>query len=380
MKNKLLVFAFVCAMLGLMGCRNEKTDIFEVSTQIAQNTLQGTYVYIDVDSTKMSTTLQEWKLTENATDGKTGYYRIASTGCGEDSDLQTPLSWEPATMTENHQTMIIPVKIGDEDMKLNWTGGVLDFGEYATFKSLISIADLLLNFREKFANVTFVFNDTTPYLTVDRDTIPYLAWKTEVVNFTQDSIDWYKQFLLDMADTLAWFNATYPMQAVPDTVRFSTNQQANGTYKGQISRPYETTRIEADTTNHGPLEIINGELICERQSAQVGVENNGSFSFRQRTWTKEFYDSPASPKAQSYDSLFEISNAKWTMTSFTNAKKFDVLFKGNTIIKVAATEAGNDTRDGKPQEANNFTLLQFSAYNADEGVVMLFDKKFTLKK
>ncbi len=377
MKNKLLVFAFACAVLGLIGCRKEKTDIFEVSTQIAQNTLQGIYVYIDVDSTKMSTTLQEWKLTENATDGKTGYYRIVSTGCGENSNVQTPLSWEPATMTENHQTMVIPVKIGEENLKMNWTGGVLDFGEYVTYKSLISIADLLLNFSEKFANVTFVINDTTNYLTIKKDTIPYLAWRTEVVNFTQDSIDAYKQFLLTMADTLAWFNENYPTQAVPDTVRFSTKQQSNGTYKGQISRPYETIRIKLDTTNHGPLEIFNGELICN-QSADL--DNTGSFSFHKRTWTEEFYDKPASDKAQSYDSLYVVPNAKWTMTSFTNAKKFDVMLNGDAQVKVVATKAGKTTSSEDVTKPAAFTTLQLSAFSAEDGVVTLNDKKFTLKK
>lgn len=378
MKNKLLLLCVMAlAALGLVGCQKERPDIYETSATIAQKSLQGIYVYVDVDSTAMATTMYEWKLTESAKDGKTGYYRVASTGNGLDGDNSVALTWETATMAANHLSLTIPAKLDGEDIQLLWESGVLVFDEYSTTKYMVSLGDLMRTLNTKFANVTFTFNDTVNYLTYTRDTIYYLAWKTEVVNFKQDSIDAYKQYLVDMADTLKWFNETYPKQAVPDTVRFSTKPQGDGTYKGVIPRAFETSRVEVDTTNHGPLEIINSELVCNRSDELV---NSASYTRRHRKWTEEFYTKPTSLAAEYYDSLYVVSDAKWTISSVTNAKKFDVIMKGNTNIKVYGTEAGEVVRNDDTTDPAAFSLLPISAYTAEDGVLTLFDKKYKLKQ
>lgn len=380
MKNKLLVCAIALATLGMLGCRKDKVDVFDTNIKIAQKSLQGLYIYLDVDSVIMNTTLHEWNMTENAKDGKIGYYRIAITGCGEDSDQRVALTWEPAVMAKNQLSMTIPVKMDGKEYQMLWKDGVLVLDEYTTTKSIVSVGDIMHTLSEKFANVTFVFNDTTNYLTYNRDTIPYLAWKTEVVNFTQDSIDEYKLYLIAMADTLHWFNENFPKQAVPDTVRFSPKAQTDGTFKGLIPRAYETKYILVDTINHGPLEIINAELICNRKPAAVGLENNGSYFFHKRTWTEECYTKPTSAKALTLDSIYSVTDAKWTFDDYTNLKKFNVLMKGTIQKKVSKTEAGNPSQGEDTTTPNAFSTFPISAFSADDGVLILFDKKFSLKQ
>lgn len=384
MKNKLLVFALVCTTLGLVGCRKERTDIFEVNTQIAQKSLQGFYDYVDVDSVKMSTTLYEWYLTESAADGKSGYYRVAATGNGLDADSRISLTWEPAVMAKDQLSMTIPAKVGGKDMELLWKSGVLVIDDYTTYKSLNSVGDLMRSLHSDFANVTFIINDTTDYLTFHRDTIPYLGWEPKVVYWDQDTISAYKDYLLTVKDTIQWFNETIikdKSKYVPDTVNFKKTPEASGKnkglYKGLVPLSFKSKLITVDTINHGPLEIINGEIVCNRSAT---MENTGSFYFHKQTWTEDFYDNPASPKAQTLDSLYTVSNAKWTMSGFTNAKKFDVLVKGDKQLKVYATEAGKVVRNETKNASNDFTVLPISAYTAEDGELMLFDYKYTLKK
>lgn len=378
MKNKLLVCAFALAAL-LTGCR-QHTDLSGIDSQIAQNTMLGYYACLSIDSTNVATTLYEWNLANNE-QGRVGYYRVASTGNGLDGDVTDSLSWDPATMAPDGLSMSIPVSLRKGGNKtLIWSDGVVHVDGYTTTSELLSKATVLRNINKQFANLDFVYNDTTYYITTRMDTTDYLAWKTDIVYFTLDSIEAYKQFLIDMADTLHWFNATYPDRAVPDTVRFAKNPQTSGQYKGLykglVPLAYDAQDIKEIKTNHGPLHILNAEMIYNRSAA---LANEGSYYFHEQTWTQQCYTKPTDTTAiyTNYESL--VDDAKWTLSSITNVKKFNVTFKGHWHMTMDTEKGGAAEPQTVMDETNYFFEVMLSGFVKEEGEIIANDVKYKLK-
>lgn len=372
MKNKFLLCACMVALTAAMftSCKKH-TDLTESMETIARKNLPGIYAYVGVDRENVSTTLYEWALDDNQGDKK-GYYRIASTGNGLDSDTTINLTWAEASMNSEGNAMIIPVELPKTHKDLVWNDGVVEVDGYVTYKSLISVADVLRTVHGTFANLDLVHNDTVDYITSRMDTLIYLAWKTQVVSYTQEQIDSAKNAMIEYADTLAWFNATYPSRAVPDTVRFSTKPQADGTYKGQVSVPYEDMDIKEIKTNHGHLHIVNSRIIVNR----VGLVNTGSYYFHEQTWTEECYTKPTTKQAVYTDYVSDLSGAKWTPSAFTNAKKFNILFKGKRDMTLISKVAGEDQKPEEMHETDYFFELPFYNYNKEDGEIMLDGRKY----
>ena len=367
------------AVIGLAACQKGDGDVMAINDQIANNTIAGIYTYLNVDSTAMQTTLYEWVLSKDAQNGRTGFYRVAATGNGADVNTEETLTWEKATMASDGLSMTIPVTVGANDpqqLSLLWHDGVVTVNDYTTTKELISKVSVLRSVHENFANLDFVYDDTTSYVTIAKDTTYYLAWKTQVVSYTQEEIDAYKQYLIDMADTLAWFNETYPNRAVPDTVRFSTKQQSDGTYKGQISVSYEDMDIADIATNHGPLHIINSEMIFNR--AENGT-TSGSFVFHEKIWNEEYYNKPGSDKAVHTESVLEITDAKWTPSAYTNVKKFNILLNGKYHESVTHEENGVMVSDVATDSEAKCYEISLSAFNKADGEVTYKELKYKTK-
>lgn len=372
MKNKILLCACLLAVVaGLFTSCKKDPDLQAIDSKLAQQTMLGNYFFIEVDSAAVSTTMHEWLL-ENGENGRVGYYRKATTGNGLDSDESNDLTWQEATMAENCLSMNIPVTVGGEQKMLSWSDGVLHVDGYTTEKSLISLANVLRSVNQSFTAYDFVVSDTTAYITSRMDTTYYLAWTTAVVSYTQEQIDAYKQFMIDNADTLKWFNETYPSRAVPDTVRFSTKQQADGTYKGQISVPFEDADIKEIKTNHGPLLAVNGEMVFNRE----GKANTGKYIYHVETWTEECYTKPTSKAAEHSELLIEITDAKWTPVSFVNVKKFNVAFKGKMHTKSLATVGGEVVEDKTDDIDDCFYEVALSGFNKEDGEVTHMERKY----
>ena len=367
--------ALCAAVLGFAACHSvSNEDVLALDSQIANQTLQGIYTYIAVDSTAMNTTLYEWELSQDSTGARVGAYRVAASGNATDINTEDVLTWDEATMAGDYLSMSIPVVVKGEQKTLIWHDGVVTVDNYTTAKDLISKVSVLRSVHDNFANLDFVYDDTTNYITSRLDTMHYLAWKTEVVSYTQEQIDAYKQYMIDMHDTIMWFNATYPNRAVPDTVRFSTKQQADGTYKGQISTSYPDMEITTIYTNHGPLHIINSEMVFNREA---DGSTPASYVFYEKIWNEEFYKNPSSDKAEHTEYVLELTNAKWTPTFYTNIKKFNVLLKGKYHLTykdmIKDEMITSDDQENYPFE------LQLSGFNRLDGEVVLEEHKYKTK-
>jgi len=379
MKNKLTLCLCALALVSSVftSCKKD-TDILDIESQIAQKNFPGVYYYLGIDSVNVSTTLKEWGILKNG-ETKNGYYRIATTGNMSDLDTVNNLTWLDASFAPDGLSMIIPVDLKNPKAhkELVWRDGVIGVDGYVTVKSLISQADNLRALHNDFANYDFVFNDTSYYITTAYDTVVYLAWKTQVVSYTQEQIDSAKQAMILYHDTIAWFNATYPERAVPDTVRFSSKKQSDNTYKGQVSVPFEETKINEIKTNHGPLKIINSEIIFARDASSGAT--SGSYVYHEQIWTEEFYDDPTSTKARYEDVSRNMSNARWTFSSFTNAKKFNTLFKGNWDVICNITIGGVPQTPEEMHKVDYFYELAFSNFNKVDGDIMLDGHKYKTK-
>lgn len=379
MKNKLTLCLCALALVSSVftSCKKD-TDILDIESQIAQKNFPGVYYYLGIDSVNVSTTLKEWGILKNG-ETKNGYYRIATTGNMSDMDTVNNLTWLDASFAPDGLSMIIPVDLKNPKAhkELVWRDGVIGVDGYVTVKSLISQADNLRALHNDFANYDFVFNDTSYYITTTYDTVVYLAWKTQVVSYTQEQIDSAKQAMIFYHDTIAWFNATYPERAVPDTVRFSSKKQSDNTYKGQVSVPFEETKINEIKTNHGPLKIINSEIIFARDASSGAT--SGSYVYHEQSWTEEFYDDPTSTKARYEDVSKNMSNARWTFSSFTNAKKFNTLFKGNWDVISNITIGGVPQTPEEMHKVDYFYELAFSNFNKVDGDIMLDGHKYKTK-
>ena len=373
------LIALMAAVIGLVACQQtiKDEDVFAINEEIANKTLEGIYTFIDVDSAAVTTTLYEWTLTKDSTNARVGTYRVASTGNGANSSTEQELVWEEAKMASDGLSMSIPVTVNGETKTLIWHDGVITIDGYTTSKDLISKISVLRSVHENFANLDFVLDDTTYYVTSRMDTMYYLAWKTAVVSYTQEQIDSAKQAMLTYADTLAWFNATYPSRAVPDTVRFATKPQSDGTYKGQVSIPYEDMEIQEIKTNHGPLHIINSEMIFNRDANGA---TTGSYVFYEKTWTEECYTKPTSDKAIYTDYTNTVTDAQWTPVAYTNIKKFNIMLKGTWDVKTIVTVAGGEPKvEMDLHEENTCYELPLSGFNKTEGEVTSNELKYKTK-
>ncbi len=389
MKNKILLCVCSMALVAALftSCKQD-VDLYAIDSEIAEETMLGTYVWIEVDSAAMSTTLHEWNLSverhefnhdepgrpqEDAY--RYGYYAVAATGNGLDQDSTWTLTWSKPTMAEDKLSMAVPVQIdGRKEQVMTWQDGVLTMPEFRSEKSLISLAGTLRSVHEYFRDFVFEHVDSTFYITVKMDTAVYLAWKTAVVSYTQEQIDSAKLAMIEYADTLAWFNATYPDRAVPDTVRFSAKQQSDGTYKGQVSVPYEDNDIQEIKTNHGPLHIINSTMAFMRDDQTL--KNTGYYIMHEETWTEECYTKPGTKNAKHVDSYYAVTDALWTPVYFINVKKFDVMLKGKMDMVITTEEAGGAPQTDEEHKLVDYHTLQLSGFNRADGEVTCNELKY----
>jgi len=386
MKNKLLFgICAVAITAALMTSCKKKTDLVEVQTQIAQNSFLKDaqnnplfYYFIEVDTAKMSTTLHEWKFEAD----HTGHYEVATTGNGLDSDETFSLTWEDLSLAEDGLNWLVPVTVkGKGSQVLKWADGVIKTSTYTTSSNIASMASTLRTLHVNIEGINYFVNDTpSAYITVKKDTLHYLAWKTENIKksnkWTMDSINNYKNFLLENMDTLLWFNQNYPNQAVPDTVRFNyAKPNPDGTYNGVIPRPYEATEIKDIETNHGLTVANNGEILLNH----VDMATTGAFEFFREERSIEYYDKPETASALRKDDYVKVENGLWTPYDFVNAKKFTILMKGKVTRKVYATKGGKVTEDKNSVEEPGFVLINVSNFNKADGSAMINDVKFKKK-
>lgn len=370
------LIALLAAVIGLAACQQKESDVMDLNGKIANKTIPGIYACVFVDTVAMNTTLYEWTLTNDPQKGRIGSYRVAATGNGKDVSTETPLTWDEAKMAEDGLSMSIPVSVNGENKTLLWQDGVVKVDGYNTTKELISKVSVLRSVHENFANLDFVLMDTTFYITVAKDTTYYLAWKTQVVSYTTEQIDSAKNAMIQYHDTLLWFNATYPNRAVPDTVRFSTKAQGDGTYKGQVSVPYEDMEIKDVKTNHGPLRIINSEMVFNRD-AEGKVP--ASFNWKEETWNEEYYTKPGTSEATHTYYYVEVTDGLWTPTAYTNIKKFNILVKGKYMLQRKHEESGTEIIDESVEKEVGSIELPLSAFNKADGEVTYKEMKYKTK-
>lgn len=376
-KSIKVVALLAVTAIGLVGCKSDRMDLIEMDRQLAQKNLVGIYVYVDVDSTQMSTTLHEWSLKEDG-EVRSGYYRLVATGNGQDRDSSVTLTWEPAIMGENYLYVTVPVMMETDVQKdLIWANGVVNVDGYATEKFLISEANVLRKLHDSFKDLTFEVNDTTPAKFLDKSIIKYLVWNTEQrKNITVDSVNAYNAYLQQYKDTIAWYNEKFGKN-IPDTVKGKPN--AEGIYKVAIFPVCaEKKETVTDTIIYGPAKIVTGKMV-------YNVENGvykGSYELRIQEWSLDYYMDPQESTATWRDSTYSITDAMWTPSHYVNGATFSVLFKGHETIKMQYEEAGVEKKNYTIDNAEAYHTVDLKEYETLDSIpsIKVGDVKFYLVK
>ncbi len=365
-------------LLGLSSCRDEKKDAVDISNGIALKTMVGTYVYSSANKEDMTLSIYEWRLDDNTTDGKVGYYRVVRTGNGVEEDTTDSLIWS-ATPAEDNLSMQVSAVFENQKQDLTWKNGVLYLDDYTTAKTAGSQATYLRTLNDQFANVTYAYNDTTYVMKLD--TVYYLAWKTNVTFVKpQDTAaivaKLYQDNIEGKEDTLAWFLATYPNAGIPAGITVADKASSKGTYGITYLESYETFRMDLVSVGYG--SIINTEMTFNR----VDKKNTASYTYRMRSWTNDYYFNPDEVTAIHTDSLFSITNAVWSPVAVTNARKFEVALYGTRHVEKSITVAGEvqTPEQALPEDQEVLFQMPFASWNTSDGSIEYNETKYKLKQ
>jgi hypothetical protein len=371
-KSIKVIAVLAVAVIGLVACQNDNTDLFAIDSNLANKQMKKHpfYCYVRVDSVLMNTTMYEWNLTENEAGEQVGYYRVATTGNGLDSDATDSLTWN-AVMSEDGLSMLVSAELKEAGRKeLVWRNGVVEADGYATSWFDISEAKVLRTLHDIFYNIKFVVNDTTPSLFYDKKVFKYLHWTQVQAYLSLDSINAYDAWLMDYKDTIAWFNNSVYCKGNPvvDYVKHGKNPQASGQYKGLylcvLPLSKEEKLILTDTIVLGPARIVNSEMNYNL----VNGEYKGDYVCRIQEWSQDYYMDPAEPTATWLDSTYSIVDAIWTPSEYINTTTFTVLMKGHETTHVQASKAGKETKNVSTDKAVAFHPIALKEYDRADSI------------
>ena len=367
---------------GLSSCRDEKKDAVDISNGIALKTMVGTYVYSSANKEDMTLSIYEWRLDDNTTDGKVGYYRVVRTGNGVEEDTTDSLIWS-ATPAEDNLSMQVSAVFENQKQDLTWKNGVLYLDDYTTAKTAGSQATYLRTLNDQFANVTYAYNDTTYVMKLD--TVYYLAWKTNVVfalpeDTTAKIQELYDTYIKGKEDTLQWFLNEFPNAGIPSQITVADQPSSRGINKGNygITYPESYQTFKMDLVNVGYKRIVNSEMVFNR----ADKKNTGSFSYQERNWSDDCYFNPEVETAVYTDSLFEVTDAVWSPVAITNARKFDVALYGTRHVERSITVAGEvqTPEQALPEDQEVLFQMPFASWNTSDGSIEYNETKYKLKQ
>ena len=380
MKNKLLLCASLIALSAaiLTGCQ-KKEDLFAIESQIAQNTMKGIYTYLVSDSVQMRTTLYEWQLNEENGEKK-GFYRVRKSGNGAVEQTEEALKWE-SVMSEDHLKMNLKITLAGGTVKeAVWADGVLYIDDYTTGKVANSVVAFSERITESFANLVYEFADTSYYTAPD--SIPYLAWKSDVAFYDPaDTATAKQQYLDDLAaytDTIKWFVKKFGPFAhvsidsitgeLTPLVVVDTTASKRGKNKGKHGITYIVSYADTivEDVNVGYEKIVNTSMVFNRDNSD---NNTGEYKFRSQEWSLEYYKDPTSKKATMSDSIYNLTNAQWMITDISTQRKFNVLMRGDKYVKSLKSVAGEETEHEETSTEPVCETLQLSNFNMGTGVI-----------
>lgn len=377
MKNKIFkLTALWMVVVGLAACQSNDVDVFGISNGLAIDNMPGYYTFTDIDSASMTVTKTEYCL-EKMKDGiGKGYRRVSKSGMCASTDVQEPITWD-AVMAENKLSMKTTITFENGETKeYKWAEGVLHEADDLSMKTSSSSISSLLAIYENLANTEFEVSLKSFY--PHPDTVDFIAWKTNVAFYnpedTASQKEAYLASLTPYLDTIKWYlgyagqiGSVYLDSVsgeLKNLVVVSPEPSTRGKNAGKHGITYvvmiDTLQTRVDQINDRPTQILNSTMAFNR----VGETNTGAFSYREQTWTEEYYTDPSSPQAIATDSTYTMEASAWVLSSVTSPAIFDVLLKGI---------ANGQTQD-------TFTTINVTDFDKEKGEIIVGTLKYKLKQ
>lgn len=345
MKTKLLF----CAMLviAVMSSCKKDYDVMSAFENLADKNIDGTFVYWDVDTLALKTTLYQYSLNKTS---KAGIYYACTAGNHQALKIDsTKFVFSVGDFMEKN--LFVDVLMTGDEMEskhVKWGNNAIYDGNMI----LNSSTDAYKMFGNLFPIVgnddKWSMGDTAKYETIDTIFQDYMYWAGTKAqkNLTQDSIDKLYAFFAQqwVKDTIKWFNACLDPQVkttitkIPDTIRYiaTTNTYVVPQYSIKQKFSYIHHFVGYEHIYSCTLYLNNADNVNTCYYMLDTIEN-----------TREVFDDPASPKAVSREKHISLQSANWCISKVNYAKGFDLLLKGQYKYteKINGKENSKETSD-----------------------------------
>lgn len=340
MKRKLL-FGFMALALICSSCKKDN-DVMDTIVNLGDQNMRAMYSVQTVDTASMLSSVTQYVLDKKINKGS-----LNVVSAGDKAPLktnQTLFIWRQNGINPGTLRYDLDVEFAVRDYvatKMEWAHGILYDAEGNAYPS--ALLDVFTNFQNIYSTFVPLTNewnhkDSTIYYDTIKITIPCLTWKQESKNLTQSEIDEKRTYFAQqwVKDTIAWYNEKFNKH-IPDSIRV-VKEVSGG--KFQVILP-KSTEGSYDDISYPYVGNATKNIITARFNFDA---SSGAQSFSYNAWnaeySKDYYKNPTATTATSLVTTEEMTNVPWVLGIIANAKKFQIVTKGQLLKKKTTTQAG----------------------------------------
>lgn len=340
MKRKLL-FGFMALALICSSCKKDN-DVMDTIVNLGDQNMRAMYSVQTVDTASMLSSVTQYVLDKKFNKGS-----LNVVSAGNKAPLktnQTLFIWRQNGINPGTLRYDLDVEFAVRDYvatKMEWAHGILyDAKGNAYPSSLIDIYTSFQDIYSTFVPLTNEWNyiDSTIYYDTIKVTIPCLKWEQDKKNWTQSKIDEQRAYFAQqwVKDTIAWYNEKFDKH-VPDTIRV-VKEVSGGKFEVVYPKSKESSYDDVSFlyVGNATKNFITARFDFDASSRAQ------SFSYYawKAEYSKDYYKNKTATTATSLVMTEEMKNVPWVLGIITNAKKFQIVTKGQLFRKKTTTQAG----------------------------------------
>lgn len=340
MKRKLL-FGFMALALICSSCKKDN-DVMDTIVNLGDQNMRAMYSVQTVDTASMLSSVTQYVLDKKFNKGS-----LNVVSAGNKAPLktnQTLFIWRQNGINPGTLRYDLDVEFAVRDYvatKMEWAHGILyDAKGNAYPSSLIDIYTSFQDIYSTFVPLTNEWNhkDSTIHCDTIKITIPCLKWEQDKKNWTQSKIDEQRAYFAQqwVKDTIAWYNEKFDKH-VPDTIRV-VKEVSGGKFEVVYPKSKESSYDDVSFLYVGNAteNFITARFDFDASSRAQ------SFSYYawKAEYSKDYYKNKTATTATSLVMTEEMKNVPWVLGIITNAKKFQIVTKGQLFRKKTTRQAG----------------------------------------
>ncbi len=342
MKRKLL-FGFMALALICSSCKKDN-DVMDTIVNLGDQNMRAMYSVQTVDTASMLSSVTQYVLDKKNYKGS-----LNVVSAGNKAPLktnQTLFIWRQNGINPGTLRYDLDVEFAVRDYvatKMEWAHGILYDAEGNAYPS--ALLDVFTNFQDIYSTFVPLTNewnhkDSTIHCDTIKTTKAYLAWKEKTVRtITQDRLNELLAFFDQqwVKDTIHWYNQEFGKTA-RDTVYYAPVAGKPGCYNATYSDSVPSTRdiFEYPYVGNATENFITARFDFDASSGAQSF----SYSAWKAEYSKDYYKNKTATTATSLVMTEEMKNVPWVLGIITNAKKFQIVTKGQLLKKKTTTQAG----------------------------------------